>query len=43
MSLLLQVTPLHCAAEYGHCSVVEHLVKNGAQIDSRDNHHVRMK
>lgn len=39
-SLLLQVTPLHCAAEYGHCSIVEQLVNKGAQIDSRDNHHV---
>ena len=40
MSLLLQMTPLHCAAEFGHQNVVEKLVKKKAVIDSKDDHDV---
>ena len=40
MALLLQVTPLHCAAEFGHRNVVEKLVRKKADIDSRDDHNV---
>ena len=34
------MTPLHYAAREGHCEVVKHLVKEGAQVNSKDKDNV---
>jgi len=31
------MTPLHCASENGHLSVVEYLVNHKADINAKDN------
>jgi len=35
--MIFQWSPLHCSARYGHLSVVEYLIKNGADINAKDN------
>ena len=36
------MTPLHYAAREGHCEVVKHLVKEGAEVTSNDKDDVRI-
>jgi len=33
--MIFQSSPLHCSARYGHLSVVEYLIKNGADINAK--------
>ena len=35
--MIFQSSPLHWSAENGHLSVVEYLIKNGADINDKDN------
>jgi len=35
--MIFQLSPLHCSAANGHLSVVEYLIKNGADINAKDN------
>jgi len=35
--MIFQWSPLHYSARYGHLSVVEYLIKNGADINAKDN------
>jgi len=35
--MIFQWSPLHYSAQNGHLSVVEYLIKNGADINAKDN------
>jgi len=35
--MIFQRSPLHCSADNGHLSVVEYLIKNGADINAKTN------
>jgi len=35
--MIFELSPLHYSARYGHLSVVEYLIKNGADINAKNN------